>query len=327
MIMAKLASRLLLAASLILSGCASSPDAIKVRPVGVAVHDGPAAELVAYGRAQLALGSTGLALESFRKALRQQPDDAEALRGLGDGYEKMGRQDLARRYYEQALAMAPQDPNLLQAVGAVTEVPRTAPPEIAAPSGPIANDALVPRSSEMAGAGTPALSTEPSVRPSIGSIAVRLPPARPYQGAVSETSQAPRLERLSTGEVALVTTGKAIWQTLAAPRSIERALADMERRPGASQVPIRLLNAARYQGLAARTRKELANHGWRRLQIGDAPKVHAKSVILYPAGNESTARSLAAKLDVRTITVARVKAIVVLLGRDSSRVAARQIRA
>ena len=56
----------------------------------------PRARLLADAAAQLALGNVGLALEGFRKALREQPDSADAYAGIANCYEAMGRFDLAR---------------------------------------------------------------------------------------------------------------------------------------------------------------------------------------------------------------------------------------
>ena len=52
--------------------------------------------LLADARAQLALGSVGLALESFRKLQREQPESADTYAGIAACYATMGRYDLAR---------------------------------------------------------------------------------------------------------------------------------------------------------------------------------------------------------------------------------------
>jgi hypothetical protein len=157
------------------------------------------------------------------------------------------------------------------------------------------------------------------------SVTVPLPPARPVpapvrdsraERAVMATGPAPRLERLSTGEVALVTTGKPIWnrpQNLLAAASSVRwvALAQSGPRP-----TIQVLNAARSEGLAASARAVLLDRGWRKLAIGDAPVVEAKSVVLYPKGREKLGKSLAAQFGVAARMVER-DVLVLVLGRDA----------
>jgi hypothetical protein len=157
------------------------------------------------------------------------------------------------------------------------------------------------------------------------SVTVPLPPARPVpapvrdsraERAVMATGPAPRLERLSTGEVALVTTGKPIWnrpQNLLAAASSVRwvALAQPGSRP-----TIQVLNAARSEGLAASARAVLLDRGWRKLAIGDAPVVEAKSVVLYPKGREKLGKSLAAQFGVAARMVER-DVLVLVLGRDA----------
>ena len=58
------------------------------------------------------LGNVALALEAYRKALREQPDSVERLIGLATCYDQMGRLDLSRRHYEMALAVDPANTGL-----------------------------------------------------------------------------------------------------------------------------------------------------------------------------------------------------------------------
>ena len=80
---------------------------------------------------------------------------------------------------------------------------------------------------------------------------------------------------------------------------------------------IQLLNAARRQGLAARTRNVLLDRGWRRIDIGDAAQVREKSVVLYPANRSALGRSLALQFGCRAV-VSTGDVLVVLLGRDAA---------
>lgn len=71
---------------------------------------------IAEAHSHVARGNIGLALETFRKAARENPNSADALAGIAACYDRMGRFDLSRRYYESALALAPGDPHLLGAL-------------------------------------------------------------------------------------------------------------------------------------------------------------------------------------------------------------------
>ncbi len=317
------ATSFLITATLIVWGCAAHTDKIKIRPVGAATQDRSPSDQVAYARAQLAMGNIGLAIESFRKAIREEPDSAEAIGGLADSYAAMGRHDLARRYYEEALAITPHDPTLLQAV----TPPATAP----APSD---SSSSVERVAQV----TPAPPTQAAQEPPRTAIlalaataTIRLPESVVPQPVVPPldraASAAPRLERLSPGEVALVTTAKPLWQAVVVSRTrISTTVRWVPVRSAAAQPAIRLLNAARHQGLAARTRQSLSSQGWSKLAIGDAPKTRTTSVVLYPGRHESIAQSLASRLGFRAVSMARGNAIIVLLGRDSVRMRSHSLR-
>jgi Flp pilus assembly protein TadD len=102
----------LLATAVAISSCGGS--AIEVRSIKQTLAEGrqPANTRLAEGNAQLALGNVGLALEAYRKALREQPDNVEALMGLATCYDRMGRADLSRRHYEMALAVEPANTDI-----------------------------------------------------------------------------------------------------------------------------------------------------------------------------------------------------------------------
>ncbi|MFN3620933.1 tetratricopeptide repeat protein [Sphingorhabdus sp.] len=59
------------------------------------------------GRAQLDAGLDALAIESFRAEIRFNPGSVDAYNGLGVAYGRIGRNDLAQRYFEIALAQDP----------------------------------------------------------------------------------------------------------------------------------------------------------------------------------------------------------------------------
>ena len=161
------------------------------------------------------------------------------------------------------------------------------------------------------------------------SITVPLPPARPAPTPLPARDDrsdpavalapAPRLERLTRGEVALGTTGKPIWKSqgnvqVASTGGIRWLALDSSRdRPN-----VRVLNAARSQGLAASARTVLFDRGWRKIAVGDAPEVLRKSVVLYPKGREALGRRLARQFGV-SAQIAERDDVVLILGRDSIR--------
>ena len=373
--------RIATVAAMLTTSCASPQPDIKVRAAGPAKQSIGVEE----AEAHLALGNIGLALEGFRKAAREQPNNARVLAGIARSYDRMGRFDLSRRWFETALAAAPLDGAVLLAFAASLDqqglseeaaslrleaVQRT---EILTPV------ELTPARAEL-GDAPAALSVQPEpadqapvvpVRPntrdfsvdqSIASAKVTLPPARPSAEAVRGPAKAkpaqaavaqagasvtlslppprpferpatavagasadraptptersgPRLERLSFGQVALVTRPEPIWNA----EIIRKSPGSVTFRFGSARPLARLLNAARKEGLAARTRARLIERGWRRVEIGDAPAVREKTLVLYPQSQRFAAQRLASQFGFSNIRSFDGSQIIVLLGRDAAR--------
>ncbi len=68
-------------------------------------------------RGLLAIGDVPGAMSAFRQALVQSPQSVDALNGLGVSYDRMGRYDLSRTYYESALAIDPNAVLVLNNLG------------------------------------------------------------------------------------------------------------------------------------------------------------------------------------------------------------------
>lgn len=68
-----------------------------------------AAPLTEIARSQLASNSPGLAIETFNRALGSGEPRPAALNGLGVGYARIGRADVAAQYFRMAIAEAPQE--------------------------------------------------------------------------------------------------------------------------------------------------------------------------------------------------------------------------
>jgi hypothetical protein len=147
-------------------------------------------------------------------------------------------------------------------------------------------------------------------------------------------ADAPHLERSSPGEVLLVTApqGPRFAQLDSEPPRQRRNAPDRREALALAATPVRwlplkgaqsgtvqLLNAARSGGLAARTRMALVNHGWRRVAVGDAPAVRQHSLVLYGSARAFLGRRLAAQFRCKSVKVANMRNVVVLLGRDAVR--------
>lgn len=431
-------AKFLAAAAVVAIAACTNQGKLEVRPTASrsAASDAPVPEKLAEGYAQLKLGNAGLANELFRKALREDPASAEANAGLAASYDRMGRFDLSRRYFEAALAIAPADPRLLErfadsldrqgareeaagvraeiaarlaqaeqaetqafveAMAPAEQVPLmadAAPPEpravvamappvqvaqapIVEPSAVAAPVAHVP-ASKISSVAAPAAHA-PVARPSpvaapvaAASVTIKLPPARPAPApAVADTGPiapapfaigfaaiasapvapdvvvpekpatpvradrrrpgSPRLQRLTLAEVELVTTGVSRWRPHVVAQNKQSTtirFVPLKKPQQQAFAGVRLLNAARSHGLAARTRDYLAAKGWRRLAIGNASETRETSVILFPESRRRTAEILAAQFRIRVARRAgKDQAIVVLLGRDASRVKANRTSA
>jgi len=102
-------------ATLALCSCASggrSLGKLEVRPASIAAPT-EQSDVYAGAKRQLALGNFALAVDGFRKAIRVDPQSAAAYNGLAVAYDRIGRTDLSLGYYEQALALAPRDADIL----------------------------------------------------------------------------------------------------------------------------------------------------------------------------------------------------------------------
>jgi hypothetical protein len=86
-----------------------------------------------------------------------------------------------------------------------------------------------------------------------------------------------------------------------------------------------LLNAARRQGLAARTRTTLlAQGGWTGIRIGNAILPRRRSVILYPLAHREAAIRIAGQFGFPLSRRTTGREIVILLGSDAARIPTRR---
>lgn len=306
------ASLTLLAAAVAAASCSGS--AIEVRPIKQPLADGrqPPNIRVAEATAQLALGNVGLALEAYRKALREEPDSVAAMIGLATCYDRMGRTDLSRRHYEMALAVEPANTDIyslfaqsLEAQGQRDEAARV--------KAELAARVVAPEASREVPGSVPVLPPPPAQN-----VTVALAPPRSAPVAVERPAgNGVRLERLSMREVALVTRPEPRWEAKTVARTATRTTIQFEKR---AEPAVTLLNAARVQGLAARTRAFLLRRGFAGARIGDAPAVRRQSAIVYSQTDWRRAQRLAAQFGFALERREGAKAgVTILLGRDAAR--------
>ena len=116
---ASLRSAALLGAVL-LGGCSTpailAEQKTQVRGVvsmnGASTSEGVSA-LYEKGKAHFVAGQLGLAVNEFQAALVEKPGSVAILNALAATYDRLGRFDLADRYYKQAIALDPKDPKTL----------------------------------------------------------------------------------------------------------------------------------------------------------------------------------------------------------------------
>ena len=92
------------------AGCAAQQNvAPQYRLSAPSAQTVEGASMLQRGRAQLDAGLDALAIESFRAEIRFNPDQVDAYNGLAVAYGRIGRNDLAQRYFEMALAKDPMN--------------------------------------------------------------------------------------------------------------------------------------------------------------------------------------------------------------------------
>ena len=123
------------------------------------------------------------------------------------------------------------------------------------------------------------------------------------------------------GEIALITVPKPVWLPTTVARNDRSTTLRFVPLRQAYKLPVkvRLLNAARVDRLAARTRVWLAARGWRGLSIGNAQATRTRSVILYPANQRALAQRLSAQFGFPIARRASGSHMIVLLGTDAAR--------
>ena len=294
------------------------------------------APLAGIAECYVSMGRFDLAQQNYEAALALTPRDPKLLLGLAAVFENEGqlaraadaRADAANAVRSASSTAAVIDQPLAAEVASgssiTVELPPARPADVVAPdagsvSAPTqATPSALAEQSELTSAVTIEL-------PPVRELPAPTPLPRPAEADLAVTMPAPRLERLSSGEVALVTTTKPIWEPQRMAKTSSPvpvrwvALAPPNGRPN-----VQVLNAARSQGIASSARGILLSRGWRRIAIGDAPGVQQTSVVYYPKSHAALGRRLAAQFGVKAQMTDRDD-VVLVLGRDSlERIAGQQ---
>jgi hypothetical protein len=306
-------NQLFLSAAIAVATVSCSGPGVDVRAIKspLALGQQPVDFRIAEGNSQLALGNVALALEAYRKALREKPDSVEAMVGIATCYDKMGRFDLSRRHLEMALAVAPANTELYSIFAESLELQGKR-DEAARVKAELAQRVVAPEAVREAPGSIPVLPLPPAP-----SVTVALAPPRSAPVAVEPQKAGVRLERLSMGEVALITRPEPRWEARTVARTATSTTIRFEKKTAPA---VTLLNAARVQGLAARTRAYLAARGFSGASIGDAPVTRRFSVIQFAPAEQRRAERLAAQFGFALERQTGAETgVTVLLGRDAAR--------
>lgn len=105
------ACAILAAACLTLPGCSALFGTNKLASQSASQPNqaATATAFTAAGRDALDKGNTGIAIDAFRRAVTSGEAPAPAFNGLGVAYARLGRFDLAQRYFERAAQIDPAD--------------------------------------------------------------------------------------------------------------------------------------------------------------------------------------------------------------------------
>ncbi len=154
------------------------------------------------GRSLLALGDVTGALGAFRRALTDNPKSVDALNGIAVCYDRFGRYDVSRSYYEAALAIAPDAAMVLNNYGYSLYLQGDAHAAI-----PVLQKAVAGNDDEISAASQRTLT--------LIAAALQARPEATVQIAEAATPSA-HIEQTSSGEQRLVLGGKAPSATLVA---------------------------------------------------------------------------------------------------------------
>lgn len=300
---------------LLLLGCATHEIAVRPLPnaESASVADG---QSLAKGRMLFERGEYALATDAFRKAARYDPNSADAYNGLAASYDQLGRYDLSRRYYELALAQAPEDGRILRnfARSMLRQGDAIAARKLVAEAAALAERPAAPDKPAIEAPHQAASSGEGSVTVALEASSQPLPMARPALADAAAPSLFQRISatvtnglRRSETEVNVAIDPPSVHLDIAAPAKLEH-------------IPrLHVMNAVGRKHQAARMRAYLVQDGWSPVSTGDSRWKLARSRILFAGADADAARKLAQSLPFRPVLQPsrRAPALFLMLGRDA----------
>jgi len=242
----------------------------------------------------VANGNYGLGIETYRRYLAANPEDAKAVEGLAIAYDRLQRFDLSDRYFQQALALAPRDSEIYTAYGKSL---RSQGKNFDADLLDVDMRAMLAQDPPKAGIA--ATGVGPQREPATPSIAAPVLAASQAIVPVAPSgTAAPKawLDRSSAGEVRLVLPTDA---NAASYDTARRASVGATPPASPALLPTRIVNAAGRQGIARNVQAFLGRRGWPRLVTGDSAVRLGESRIVFPVGSGDEARRLARALPFR----------------------------
>lgn len=229
------------------------------------------------GKRYLAIHDYGLAIDCFTAELQRDPASVRALNGLAIAFEKLGRSDIAERYFDRALAL---DANSAVTLNNLAYLRMAHGDTVAAAK-------LVARAHSVAAAAPPYVTTVVNGNEAL-LHQLQAPPSQP----LSQPAQ--RLARVNDKEWVLHRPGNPIPNLALSPASGMAALAD-------NQLPrIDIVNASGRSRLARHIGHFFAGQGFAVGRLFNAERFdRARSTLFFQRGTRPAAEALAASLPLR----------------------------
>jgi len=329
----KVAAALLLTVSAM--GCTHSKLAVRALPAPESASMADAASL-AKGRMLFARGEFALAADAFQKAARYDPKSADAYNGLAASYDQLGRYDLSRRYYELALAQAPEDGRVLRnfARSMLRQGNQLAARKLIAEAAALDQDGAsqaAEQAQPQPSAPTPAPAQQASAEPaSPSAVTVSIAPEPlpatllPAAAPVTMANSPSLFQRVAATVLDVFPqsqSGVNVMLDAPAPRAAPAPVPARASAPAiTSSAPhLHIMNAVGRKRQAARMSSYLKQDGWATISTGDSRNKLMRSRILFGASDAAAARKLAATLPFqpRLQRMRNAPAMFLLLGRDA----------
>jgi len=286
----KLSTRLLLPAALAATvGCAPS-SRVHVQAAMPPVANSPSLE---QGIALLRNGNVSMAIETLQIAARREPNPRRALNALGVAYDRLGRFDLSRSYYEQALALAPADADILHNLSVSLRM-----------QGRLAEAEEVAQEEQSRRAAAIEQHADAAPAPAMAPSAMRAPPAAMDHAAIAPEARVAPLP----------------------PRPAITPPANVQRAP---VLGLRVVNCVGRRGMARRIASAIAARGFGGAELVDETRQFERTVLILPQAAPGRFFEVLRSLNLRpaVIRYRNVKFATLMLGADAVALDQRLVRA